>query len=355
MIAYLSDYQLQWSALLAFSVLFFCKSWVAPRFGIFPSLLFALVSLSSIWAWAFVENRYITVEPYNQMALRYFACDSLARAFIILVPLMLASSDRFRFRLWGEIGASIFVVGTCLVAFLEAPHGCAGNQCGGLIGNPSIGMSLMVCCLPVFVRSLRQWPMLIIAGVAVYLSSSSIALGLFAVFVASLLASEARFSTLVPAGVALLAILFGGRLAFGSELLNDSDRFRIWGYMMKAWSAPWNIPFGTGLGTYHVFSVNLQNVVGRSPISPGNWWNTLHNDWLQMLFECGALGLVLMVGSYLTALYRLFKEGDREMLTACLLYGIYMALNPALHHALPVLFGAWAFVYALRIPNKEYV
>ena len=357
MIAQALDYWNQYAAVTALCVFLFCYKWVAPRFGNIAALLLGTSAGSSIWFWLFVQNRYVTIEPYKQMALRYFAADSIAKIMLIAVPLMVLSENRLTFLLFGELAASFFVVGSSLFSLYEAArYGCNGLTCGGFIGNPSISMGLMVCMLPVFIRSWkRQWPVLALAAAAVFVSGSSIALGLLAAYVGlSLFPWRFDFPKMSLAAAASLAVMFVGKLALGSEFANDSDRFKIWRFMMERWSAPWNLLFGTGLGTYHVFSINLQKIPKFEVVVPGGWWNTLHNDFLQQLFECGIVGGLLLLATYGSALRKVIKERDWYIALSVALFGIYMSLDPALHNPLPVLFGAWLFIYALRKPTKEY-
>ncbi len=330
-----------WAATLGASMFLWCFYWVRPRFGIFASSLLAYLCASSIWVWVWVENRYYPIAPYDQMALRYFAADSLARALVLLVPLMLLNKAQ---RLKGiTIAKSFAVLNSVFVILGAITHGCvAENSCGG-IGNPSIMVGLSVCILP-----FMAWPSMVVVALAVVLSKSSIAFGLMAIFLAWKFFKDSR----ILAGIAFCATFAIGAVMLGTELINSSDRFAVWAYMMPKWAAWWNVFTGTGWGTYHVFSINLQKA--NEFRLPGHW-NTLHNDWLQMVFECGLAGALLMLGTYFTAIRRTFFKGDDELLASLVLFGIYIGANPALHHAIPSLFGAWLIVHALKTPTKEHL
>lgn len=353
MITLLCDYNFQWSVLLAGCMLWFCVGWVLPRFGAAAAALLAWCGASSIWIWAWPYNRYFEVIFYDQQALKFFACDSLAKIMIVCVPMMLFADRRASLRLYGTLAWGGFALASTGVALYQAArYGCNGLNCGGLVGNASISMGALVCMLPVFIRSWRSQRLLLLPIVAaVILSKSSIAAGLLAVYVGLwLFPWRLDFRRmLVPVATAAGA-LGAARLAAGGELLNDSDRFAVWGYMWQRWSLPWNIPTGTGLGTYHVLSSHLQHM-GQG--FRGNvWWLTLHNDWYQMLFECGAVGFSLLCFAYLSALIKTVKEQEYGIALSVVLYGLYMFLDPALHNPVPVLFGAWLFVYALRNENN---
>lgn len=364
MMAYFTDYYYQWTAALLIPLFFFCSQWVRPRFGIAPSLLLAACAYSSVWIWAFKDNRYISVDFYNQTALRYFACDSLAKIMIILVPFMLWAEKKKSMMLMGEVFGFLFVLANSAASLYQRYKlgECTGLTCGGIVGNPSISMGLMVCVLPICIQSWRvQWPFLLLAAAAVFNSKSSVALGLLAAYsIMWVVLNRPRTLGYVAAICSAGMIFLIGKLAIGRDLLNDSDRFMIWKYMFDRWRAPWNIATGTGLGTYHVIGINLQNFLdpetGKLIHQVGGQmhWVTLHNDFLQMLFECGVVGLLLFIATYFTALFRSLY--DWPIFISIALYGLYMLMDPALHNPLPVLFGAWLFTYALRRNNtfKEY-
>lgn len=364
MLAWVTDVWNQWALISAAMVLLFANYWMRPRFGLAASLLFACVCYSAIYTWIFVPNRYLGVDVYNQMALRYFSADSLAKMFLFLTPLMVLSKNRWTFRLMGEICAGTFVFVSSAIALVQfVRHGCGNLDCGGLVGNPSLSMGVMVCMLPLCVSSFRQWPVLLLSGAAVFASQSSIALGLYGLFLGTIAARNwnGAYARVGVVGASLGCVLFAGRFALGAELANDSNRFMVWKYMLHSWSQPWNIVQGTGLGTYHVLSILLQHwgspLTGTRAVAAPMWWDSFHSDFIQMLFECGVTGFVLLFSTYLSALFKLRRERDWSMLISASLYGIYMCVNPALHHAVPALFGAWLFVYALRYENtlKEYV
>lgn len=325
----------QWSVALGGMALLWSFVWVRPRFGMFPALFLSFLCLNAIWVWVWVENRYYTINPYDQMALRYFSADSLARALLILVPLMLLNRAQ---RIHGILAAKIFAVLNSIIVLMGfILHRCAAeNSCGGL-GNPSIMVGLSVCILPL----IASWPITILVTVAAIVSKSSIAIGLLAVYFAWGLTKHSK----TLAAIAFTAPFYLGSIFLGKELFNSSDRFMIWAYMMKAWATPWNAIAGTGWGTYHVFSINLQKA---TELRSNSHWNAMHNDWLQMVFECGVIGGALMIGTYFTAIKRCFLKEEYAVLFSLVLYGIYMGANPALHHALPSLFGAWLIVHALK-------
>ncbi len=363
MIDYIKDFHYQWTAVASLCA-FMIFIWLRPRFGKPAAWLFLSSAASAVYVWILVENRYLHVNPYDQMALRYFACDSIAKILLIAFPLIFLSDNRPKMRGIGEVLSLLFVMVSSCMAIWQARHGCDMNNCGGLIGNPSISMGMMVCMLPICLFSWRyQWIVIGLASIAVFLSQSSVAIGLLAAYAALkflpgiFVKSKAKARNLALACILVLGIMGAGRLMAGRNFTSDSYRFKVWEFMFERWNLPANIPFGTGIGTYHVISINLQNAPKMEPVARGYWWNTLHNDFLQVLFECGAVGLLFFCLTYCSALTKVLIEGDYGVAISIVLYGLYMLMDPAFHNPLPILFGAWLFIYALRRPhtNKEFL
>ena len=342
--SYLPHYQ--WAILLFCSLAYFCVSFVKPKYGTSSAALIGYLGCNAIWQWVWVNNRYFPLNPYDQMAIRYFAADSLCRLLLVLLPLMLLTKRNLE--VYGKMGVEVFVYVNSLMVLIQfLIHRCAvDNSCGGL-GNPSIIVGASICALPVIAKDLKKsWPIILLVGLSAIASKSSVALGLFGLYL--MFSLMGRYAILgIAASIAPLVI---GYFLLGKDtLLGSSGRFMLWEYMMSKWAVWWNLPMGTGWGTYHVFSINLQ---AADNIAPGAYWNTLHNDWLQMVFEGGVVGAFLMVATYLTALYKVVCEHRWELAVSILLFGLYLGVNPGLHHAIPSLFGAWLFVHALRQPTR---
>lgn len=350
----------QWYFVLIASILFFSFYYIKKDFGLSSCLLFLYTLSSGLWVWAWQYNRYITVAPYDQQALRYFACDQIAKLMIVFVPMIIASKNKELMMKWGRNIILIFVFSNIVMIYAQYfYHGCVQkNSCGGIVGNPSISLSLMVCMLPFIITKFKNK---FLANAlflsAVILSKSSIAMGLFIIYcfmhyinLKSVFLSKANvIKFFLSCYVCVNALLLSLYSIIGPQAFNSSDRFMIWQYMIFKWAVPWNMPFGTGLGTYHVFSINLQKHGKIGLISDGlNWWNTLHNDWLQMLFETGFVGLILLIWFYLCALKNACKLEKPYTRDSIILFGVFMTLNPAIHWAYSSLFGAWLFIYALR-------
>ena len=333
-----AQYQFKWFIFALISAWILGRGAVAKRFGLAAGALFAYVLTSAAYVWIYRENRYLSVPPYDQMALRYFAADSVAKLMLVLTPFLLCNVSKKDYRLAGEVMAamycllsSLFVVGQ----FIFTSDHCLGeHSCGGAMMNPSMNAGMIVCTLPfVWSQFYGRWRYIVstLAIVAVLLSKSAVGAGLMAAFLVLWINS---FWLGAAAG---LTAMVGGYMVQGMELFNSSDRVLIWKHMMGNWvNNVWNIPFGMGYGTYYVFGSSLQV---HDNLRATMWWPWMHNDWLQGIFELGIVGFLLMVATYATAVHRARKE--KACLVSLVLYGIFMSMDYPLHLSISCFFGAW--------------
>ena len=63
----------------------------------------------------------------------------------------------------------------------------------------------------------------------------------------------------------------------------NSDRFRVWGLVCKTFKD--KCITGFGLGTYTLSNIGSTNI----------HWQHLHNEYLQVVFELGLIGLILVL------------------------------------------------------------
>lgn len=163
-----------------------------------------------------------------------------------------------------------------------------GDTSGGLLLNPSMNSSFIALCLP-FVP-LYLWPVSILA---IFFSQASVPVGvLVALFAGYALIKGGMTRIFALLGCA--ASLFGAY--FTANLLNDSGRIPQWKATVIYFEECINHLVGSGAGTYYLHGsiISMQRGLGMERL-----WAFAHNDWLQIGFESGALGLsafVCMVG-----------------------------------------------------------
>lgn len=347
MIAAINDYNLQWTAAAVMLAAFFCFA-LSKEVGRVAAGTVFYILCSGIWTWLSSANRYATVNPYDQQAIRFFSADAVCKLLMVCaVPFLVRNKDRF----WriGELAVLVFWLVNLIVMMYQAawvsPMCLSENVCGSLVGNPSMNAGLMVAMTPI-VFMYVGWACLIPMVFVLLFSKASVPLGMAAaglVLWGGLVAGRVRYA--IAGLLAGLGALACGWMVLGSELSNSGDRVLMWKFFLEKWDIPLVQVFGTGYGTFGVFSMNLQKAFS---MRANGWWIWLHNDWLQEMMEIGVVGLILLVSTYLVAASRLFFTGRREYLVSFLLYGLMMSMNYPLHLAPTAIFGAWLALCALQ-------
>lgn len=346
MISLVQDYNLQWTGALIVLAAMFCYRMSGGVGRVAAGTLFYFL-VSGVWTWVSSANRYASVHPYDQQAIRFFAADATCK--LILVLSLLPLRARASLGRAGELGVLVFWLLDIAVMLYQAAWQfplCRGeNVCGSLVGNPSMNACLLVAMTPIVFQFLGLGcavPMLFV----LIFSKASIPYGMAAAGVmlwAWFVLGKKRAT--VMAGLAMALVMGLGWFVLGAEFTNTGDRLEMWQFFLGKWNVPIAQIWGTGFGTFGVFSRNLQ---AAFHMRENGWWIWAHNDWLQEMMEVGVVGVALLASTYLVAASKLFLTGRREMLVSFLLYGLMMTMNYPLHLAPTALFGAWLALCALQ-------
>lgn len=340
-----------WGKWFGFSVAFtyLIALAVYKRFGWLAGLNVAYLFLSAIWVVVYRHNRYELVTPYDLMALKLFVLESAWKFALILIPFLAFRPNRENLHTCGGLLSCFFAVATVFSIFKEAIfHGChVENSCGGLINNPSMNACMLVVCLPFIFKLCTKWvswSFFAVAALAILLGKSNLGLGMLAIFLSLEILPQKKMRWALS-GIPLLFLL--AWLTHGEKtLFSSGGRFDMWRFFMSAWgSNAHNWLFGSGFGSFGVFSINLQE---HARLAEGVWWLWLHNDWLQGVFELGISGFLLMAALFIEGVYRFYKDEMYREAQSLLLFGAMMMVNFPLHVALPSAFGAWLICLALE-------
>lgn len=115
-------------------------------------------------------------------------------------------------------------------------------------------------------------------------------------------------------GVVLISGFFVATTTLGNSFVSTSDRLRFWNHQFAWWFNNVDFFLGSGLGTFERIGAYLHIDNHRKYI--------MHNDFLQMLFECGFVGLVLFVVSYV----KLYSDSRKELFAAMIVFGFFPAM-----------------------------
>ena len=167
----------------------------------------------------------------------------------------------------------------------------------GAFNAGTFDAGVMAACLPLFMS--RQYKKLnFIAGIFVLSAviSTRSATGALVLFIVLISYLSVWKSYLYAIGAALVSFGISFMLQ-GSELFNDSGRIIAWKNYLEWFYNHANILFGVGVSTFDAVGSFVDNGTGTIFV-----W--AHNDYLQLLFDGGVIGLLLGLCFYLSALIK---------------------------------------------------
>lgn len=199
-----------------------------------------------------------------------------------------------------------FMAAACMISSVAAFFGR-----GGFVGNPSMNGTLIAITLPMAVEAVGCVFVLpeIIATlgiVAIFHIGQSIPIGVLCVVWLSFYVAERRHAHVkVNLFYPILLCLIFISVAFIAQypiLFDSNGRFNSWKHVLSWWWSAKQIWFGLGTGSSLII---FRGVNALSPFA--------HNDYLQVLFENGIVG---MLSVYPLLWYALVKAFNRPLLFA---------------------------------------
>lgn len=312
--------------------------------------------------WALISATWIfgnPVSPYlihGDMAVMAF--DSLAgsAAFCVLVVTFLLVNLNWRMSVtimdafsWLCVVDSVFVVAQWI-------HGNSSTDRGGFFGNASMNACVIAFTYPI----LKRWKSkpktsfaafcgimsLVLPILAVLISRSNMGLAtLIAAFIAPILSRcrsydrRLRLHTFVLIALLLVA----GHYFMGAKFGDNNGRWIVQVAAMHWWTTHSNIWIGTGLGSYFILGPSVQ-VNQLHQMSGHLLW--LHCDWLQVLFEEGVIGFVLIVVTTISAVRAAAIDRRHWLVSSLCAYSVTMLGNFPMHLPVSGFFGAFILVMA---------
>ena len=209
----------------------------------------------------------------------------------------------------------------------------------GSIGNQMISASLFCILAPFLIFNPLNWILLILISFISWSSGAVVSLGAgLSVY------AWARFKRmrLLIVIIAILApILFAWGTGDFSKSTIRAGRLPVF---IKTFQLCVERPFGYGIATYKVLFPHLCGKKIRIE-QPGRTWNTSHNDWLQILFETGFIGMFLFIG-WLVSIIR--KINDPIKLAGVTI----IAVNMMIHFPLRICQSAFIILMFLAFCSK---
>ncbi len=203
----------------------------------------------------------------------------------------------------------------------------------GISGNASMnGCLIAVTLLPMLkVMRVQRLILTFMGVVAIYSVYASTPVGvLFVVIAASCLATQMFRKWIIPVGMALFGL---GYALDSNSFFSSTGRFHAWATIWDWWVESGKIVFGVGMGAGNFIFDEASHL--RMGFDSMYW---AHNDYLQLLFDTGVVGLT---SALLMLAYALKRSWARPWLFSAIVgYAATSFFNMPAHLPLHAFTGA---------------
>lgn len=250
-----------------------------------------------------------------------------------------------------------------LISTIQSLSGKPNYLASGFLPNYSMHACMIAIVYPLalfnYVSSKSGWFKVIciftlaFGPVAIYRSQSSIGFMAFAMVVLTMV-------TLAMIRIFRIRYVIGSIIVFGLCLfslgqyvdpewtkVSQISRMKLWPAILDFWLDNGNFWVGMGLGTFRHFGSVIQTQIN---VEVGHWWLWAHNDWLQILFETGVLGLAASILVLLSAFWRAIALGHDGLIGALVAISVVSFGNYPLRLAEFALVVTIIMSAALRLP-----
>lgn len=216
----------------------------------------------------------------------------------------------------------------------------------GFFGNHGVDLMFCILSIPVI---LEIFPWYILAPIvwATLATRTSTAVAVLFFQLSAFLFYRVRMDfkkILLYIGVVIFAVGFVISKD-GAGLLESGGRVDIWRVLIAAWkNQAW---VGYGAGTWEILGPHFQIMNNMRDGGLYRFFIFAHNDWLQLLFEFGILGLAGFLTIYVAAIARSFKK-NFNYFVGLLSFGLFAVLWFPLH-LFPTI-----FVFVFMTKNALY-
>lgn len=311
-------------------------------------IAFGYFSLNSIARIVFPQSFWPTFQLEEIVGFESLVSAGHLYMILILIFFILLPKDSYK-----DL-KKLFLAFAILDSAILTIRWCLGLNPYFLFNNPAIDASFISCCIPLVSEVSKKYltkfvyilSMALFCAPCILTKTSSGILGLSLFFILS----WAELKGLLT--FCLVAIV--GFIMQGESILNSSGRFNIWSMCMKYWVQNVDPFIGAGIGTFQMYGPAIQiadALIRKQPegtMIPGFLW--MHNDWLQILFETGAIGLILIVALYGISLKKSYNSVTFQVL---IIFGAISLIQMPLRHIIFTCLGVFAMIEALRSTEKQ--
>lgn len=287
---------------------------VFPLHGKLVAFAFLYFALSALYVGSFEFNHF----QHSASDVRtYFSLTS----FYFLLSLLVFQGyepQGFSMRLFPLLGClnGLYTVTGSVLGFSKLSDGYGFS---GILDYPSVNGVFTVTCYFLWMRGatsrVEKLSASLLVLLAIIVSKSSTPLGAFILGIVALNCTNLRR---VAGAISASALLLGIGYYLDPELFNPQGRLEAWQIFMTVWAEKFSILFGSGPGTFSSLAIETQLLQNYMV---GHYYLFMHNEWLQILYETGLVGLCFSVVIFTKALYNSYRRQDHYTVAALVSLG----------------------------------
>lgn len=290
-------------------------------------------SIGLSYAWTLSSLVYIAISFYPKhelpQSIMKMSVESAAHGTIVFlistVPLLFMTSAWVKS---ARIALSLICLLSSFVVITQFLLGHEAFYRGGLFGNSSLNASMIAVLYPVllaeksvlphgYLRLVKSAPPV----VAVLLAGSTIGGAALLVAVASygILYKTLRTRTVAAFGVLAAASVSGMVFTYGLKgLVDSSGRFAVWTMVLEYFKNNVNhyVGIGQGMAFFGVPAIQFSKAQAVGHVQSDMFFSWLHNEWLQVLFEQGLIGLLFMGLSFAFCVRAALQKKRKDLIAA---------------------------------------
>lgn len=314
---------------------------VYKRTNIVGGLLMFYLLLNSIHTYFLPKFNVPQMGPVTAGMIPALAAMSMVWVIMLCIPFLLIPKDKVKY-----VGRLFLVVAVLESISIIFKLGQDQFKNSALLLNPAQDGAFVACLLPLAYEIKRwfKWPLIALMVIAIIMTQATTPFVGLGVFIATLIWFS-RFRILTFAGPLFVAALGVYSQGF-NNFKADSGRLYIWPLAMNYWKEHLDKIIGAGAGSFFIYGPTIELTLhGFGYNQPVYVW--MHNEWLQVLFEFGIIGLLLSLAFYF---FSLKKSYDRPLgFNTLLIYGATSFFQMPLRQAASAIF----LIFVLRVVYGE--
>lgn len=296
-------YHHSYQTLLGLSLGLIILSFVARTlYGTVGQLVWSFFAVVSLWQGFGIDKEFSQYGVQTANAFRAAGLGSFV--FFILVsfmPIVFTKKDykRYLFFLFGALSVfdACWVIASRLL----------GLSTWGVLNNYAMDSMLIIFGVPFLLRGKRRIPWSVfLCLVGILVGGSTTGIISIAVCLGSYYAAK---NIHIAKSICYCLIILGICIWFGDMFVPDffsgNGRFEIWKLTYEFWLEKDFLWTGLGAGSFSVYAPHVQIIKNYHPYGFYVW---AHNEYYQMLFEFGYIGLAVFLFSVSHILVRTFRR-----------------------------------------------